>query len=303
MKNNKILLKLKNLEAQIGATPLIKINESTKDKFRIFIKNEARNPTGSIKDRTCLNILKNSVLSEDIDKRVLLDASSGNFASALAFMGSALEVKVEVVCSSKLTDDKKFLIEFFGANLTLHGDFTKDGNDFCRDLALQNERYVFLDQLHNNSNPDAHDQTTAQEIYDSLPEVKLIVGSLGSGGTMCGVARATKRLSKSTALMGVESQPGNKLPGVGSFTDGDYVTPFIREFWEYKNVVKRSALMNNAAITSKNILTKYGYFGPQTGALYNEAITYAREVDLVGDIVLIAGDGGWKNTELFGRLL
>ena len=112
----------------------------------------------------------------------------------------------------------------------MFGDFTIEGNRYCREVIVPRnpEKYCFLDQLHNNNNPLASYKTLGPEIYKDLPNIKMIVGSLGSGGSMYGATKFLKEKTEITSIT-VESESGYKIPGTGTFVDGDYVTPFIEK--------------------------------------------------------------------------
>ena len=147
---------------------------------------------------------------------------------------------MSVVCSSKLTNDKAQFVRYWGAELLKVGDFTIEGNSYCREVIVAKEpdSYAFLDQLRNWDNPLAHYETTGPEIAADFPNVAAVVGSLGSGGTMNnGVARYLKeQKSTHTRIITVEAAHGTKIPGTGAFLDGDFVTPFIEQLWERKYV-------------------------------------------------------------------
>jgi len=83
----------KSFEKMVGNTPLVQFNYSKNSKSKIFIKLEGFNPTGSIKDRTALSLLKNA----KIRNRTIIDSSSGSFACSLAYFGFIFKKKVEVV--------------------------------------------------------------------------------------------------------------------------------------------------------------------------------------------------------------
>jgi len=285
----------------VGRTPCVLYDPGEASAARIWVKLEGFNPTGSVKDRACVNIIRcaveNGVLKPGME---LLDASSGNMACALAYFGAIMGNRVTVVCSTKLTEDKKDFIRFFGASLEIVGDFTIESNHHCRDVirAREPDRFCFLDQLHNWDNPKAHYQTTGPEILADFPKVAAVVGSLGSGGTMNGTANFIKEKSPTTVIITVEAAPGTKLPGTGSFCEGDYITPFITEIDEKHLVDHRYQVSLGQARARTRDLSRQGFFvGFQTGGVVNSAVRAARERRISGDIVCISGDSGWKNME------
>jgi len=192
-----------------------------------------------------------------------------------------------VVCSSKLTSDKAAFIQYYGARLEKLGDFTIEGNLYCRDVLARAEpdRYVFLDQLHNWENPRAHYETTGPEIVSDLPQVQAIAGSLGSGGTMNGVARFIKEHHPTVKIITAESASGTKIPGTGSFSDGDFVTPFIEQLRERNLVDSWQKVDLQRAQERTKSLAKQGFFcGIQTGAVMEAAVRAATEMKLRGSI-------------------
>ena len=280
-----------NFINMIGNTPMVKFKYFKKRGINIFIKLEGMNPTGSIKDRTALNLLKNC----KIKNKTIIDASSGSFACSLAYLGFILKKKVKVICSSKLTKEKEEFIRHYKGEIKKIGNFTFEGNQYCKKLINKfPNKYVFLDQLHNNHNPLIHFKTTAKEIKNQLKKVDAIVMSLGSGGTALGVSKYFK--NSRTKIILVESASKTKLPGVGSFDDGDYETPFIKEIKSKKLYDFIFKVKKNQIKTSYSELRKQGFFcGPQTAALLQATKALLNKKKIRGNIVLISGDSGWKN--------
>ena len=284
---------------RVGNTPFVKIDDDSKE-INLFMKLEGENPTGSIKDRAALNIIKKQISLGNLTKeKTILDASSGSYACSLSYFGKILSYKVKVVSGSKLTDDKLNFIKYFGADLTLHGDFTIEGNHYCRQIADENpEQYCFLDQLHNWDNPAAHYETTGPEIHRAFPELGAIVFSLGSGGTLNGVGKYLKENRKDIKIIGVAAKSGVKIPGTGAFADGDYVTPFIEEIFDEKIMDHMVEVdLESAMEGTKKLQTQGFYVGIQTGAVYSGMMEAIDNLGIKGNIVMISGDAGWKNLD------
>jgi cysteine synthase len=290
----------------VGRTPCIRYYPPEKTQAHIWVKLEGCNPTGSLKDRGCIFIIRGAIEGGLLTKgKTLLDASSGNMACALAYFGAILGHPVTVVCSSKLTSDKAQFIHYYGARLEKVGDFTIEGNLHCRDVIAPQDPdlYVFLDQLRNWDNPRAHYETTGPEILADLPEVEAVVGSLGSGGTMNGVARYIKERRAETRIITVEAARGTTIPGTGAFADGDFVTPFIEQL-RAKNLVDfhQEVTLEEARQRTKS-LSRQGFFcGLQTGGVVDAAVRAVIDFGLSGDVVAISGDAGWKNMDKLAAL-
>lgn len=289
-----------NAKDLMGNTPLLEFKTNEISGSRIFVKLEGFNPSGSIKDRACLyNItgaIKDGKLKEGM---TIVDASSGNMACAIAYYGRILGYETKLVCGSKLTADKGNFIEYLGAKLVMHGDFTVEGNHYCRDVIVPEnpEKYCFLDQLHNDNNPLASYETLGPEIYKDLPNIKMIVGSLGSGGSMYGTSKFLKEQNKDIKSVTVESSSGYKIPGTGTFVDGDYITPFIEK--GRKEIFDDSIAIElpNAQKRTEQLLMQGIFVGWQTGGVLDATITAINKHNIKGDVVMISGDSGWKNID------
>jgi cysteine synthase len=285
----------------VGNTPYVQFSCGESNGSNIFIKLEGYNPSGSVKDRACLYMLESLLSDGKLSKGMkLLDASSGNFAGALAYYGKIMGFETEVVVSSKITREKQSFMEYFGAKITRVGDFTIDGNIFCRQLVESDEleQYCFLDQLHNWKNPEAHFKSTGPEIVRDFPDIGAVVGSLGSGGTMFGVGTFLKGIKPDTKIIAVQASAGTQIPGTGSFDDGDYVTPFIQKGISgcvFDQIVKIDL---SSAKRRTDELREGGIFcGLQTGGVVHAALKMIRDGVIGGDVVVISGDFGWKNLD------
>jgi len=285
----------------IGNTPHVAVRAPESPSTRIYAKLEGNNPTGSIKDRACLYMIRSKIKEGALSPGMtLLDASSGNMACAIAFYGRMMGYQAVVVANSKLTPDKRKFIEYYGAELLLVGDFTIDGNRYCADRVAREERdrFCFLDQLHNWANPQAHYETTGPEILADFPDLAMVVGSLGSGGAMAGTARFLKENRPDTKVVAVQAARGTKLPGTGSFDDGDYVTPFIqcaRDDQLFDHTLK---INERDAVRRTLQLKEQGLFcGLQTGGVLHAALSAVEEFGVEGDVVILSGDTGWKNMD------
>ncbi len=285
----------------VGRTPHVRVRSTRAPDARLHVKLEGWNPTGSVKDRAGLRMIREALDSGALRPGMtLLDASSGNMACALAYFGRILGYPTTLVVSSKLTQDKRNFLRYYGAAIHQVGDFTIEGNRFCREMVEREEagRYCFFDQLHNWANPRAHYEGTGPEILAAFPDVEVVVGSLGSGGTLYGTALYLKEQRPGIRVVAVQSAPGTKIPGTGSFDDGDYVTPFIRKGFDdgiFDRVVK---IAEADAVRGTLELRDQGIFGGlQTGGVFHAAEETALDLGAAGDVVFISGDSGWKNID------
>lgn len=284
----------------VGNTPLLQFRTGEIKDSRIFVKLEGWNPTGSIKDRACLYNIKGAIKNGKLKKGMtILDASSGNMACAIAYYGTIMGYNTQLVCGSKLTEDKANFIKYLGGKLTMYGDFTIEANKYCREVIIPRnpKKYCFLDQLHNNNNPLASYESLGPEIYNDIPKIKMIVGSLGSGGSMYGTSKYLKEQNKDILSVTVESSSGYKIPGTGTFIDGDYITPFIKKGKKEVFDDSISIELPNAQKRTNQLLKQGIFVGWQTGGVLDATIQAINRHNIKGDVVMISGDSGWKNID------
>lgn len=284
----------------IGKTPHVKVQFQEAGDTALYIKLEGQNPTGSIKDRTCIRLLQDVIDRGKLRAGMtVLDASSGNLGCALAYYAKLLGYESFVVSSAKLTAPKRDFILYYGSQIHQIGTFTIEGNQYCRKLAAEHPgRFCFLDQLHNWKNPLAHYETTAPEILNEFSSVAMVVGSLGSGGSLLGVGQYFKERTPNTLVVAVQAAPGTKLPGTASLDEGDYRSPFIEKGYEEKifdytvKVTEADAVMRTIQLRNQGI-----FCGLQTGGVVHAALETVCEKKIKGDVVVLSGDSGWKNMD------
>ena len=226
-------MKKLNVENLVGNTPTLKLNLFDHNNINTYIKLEGYNPTGSIKDRAALNIIRKKIsYGELTDGKTILDASSGSFACSMSYFGMIYGFPVLTVTGTKMTEDKLKFVKYFGAkNVSIDAKFTIESNEYCKNrLIIENpDKFCFLDQLHNWDNPEAHYLTTGPELLREFPDLSAVVFSIGSGGTLCGVSKFLREKSPQTKIIAVTADKGTKIPGTAGFLDGEYETPFIKE--------------------------------------------------------------------------
>ncbi len=292
----------------IGNTPYFLFQQEELPNVNLYIKHEGLNPSGSIKDRAATYNIKAAEENGDLVKgKTILDASSGNMACALAYYGRQLGYKVEVICNTKLTEDKKNFIEYFGATCTVHGDITVEGNRRCAEIMKTKEgqeKYCFLDQLHNWANPKASYETLGPEILKAFPKVAAVIGSMGSGGSMLGTSTFLREQSPNTKIFTSQAAAGTKIPGTGGFDDGDYITPFIQKMMDTGLYHDTEKVHQHEAEEKTIQLADQGIFvGFQGGGVVHAALACCKRHNIEGDVVAIMGDSGWKNMEKLQKLI
>src|ERR1700691_3521333 len=182
----------------IGNTPLLEITRLTqgwrRPGVRIFAKLEGFNPGGSVKDRAARKMIEIGLARGDLRPgKTILDSTSGNTGIALAMVGAALGYPVELVMAANVSQERKKIIEAFGAK-PIYSD-PLEGSDgaivACRKLIEANpERYFKPDQYNNEANPLAHFESTGPEIWHQTQgAITHFVAGIGTGGTVMGTGR------------------------------------------------------------------------------------------------------------------
>lgn len=194
--------KFRHLWHLIGNTPMLEITYSYKRATRrVYVKSEHYNLTGSIKDRMALYILQKAYENQLIKPTdIIVEATSGNTGIAFCAIGKALGHDVKIIMPSWLSRERMAIIQSLGAEVIL---ITKEEGGFLGSIALsesmaRNNCHIFLPkQFENLYNAEAHEKTTAKEIWMQLQSIDLephaFVAGVGTGGTIMGVGRYLKK--------------------------------------------------------------------------------------------------------------
>ena len=229
MLNMELLEKIKELEKFIGHTPLITINYRYKGRAAsVQCKAEWMNPSGSIKDRPALYILKNAVSCGKLKEgQSICETTSGNMGLSLAWIANYLGIKT-IICMPKfMSEERKRLLSMYGATLELADSF-EDAFLKAREYG-KNGAYLPL-QFENEINILAHRESTAKEIEGQASSIPAFLSGVGTGGTLTGVGQYLKEAygSKVIALEPYESKllSQNDLLGVHKIQGlADHIVP------------------------------------------------------------------------------
>ena len=184
-----------HLSAAIGATPLIKLEKlSAEVGANVFVKYEAANPGGSIKDRAAKSMIDAAEARGQITpgKSVLVEPTSGNTGIGIAMIGAARGYDVVLTMPESMSQERRMLLAVYGAKLVLTP--AAEGMAGAVAEAERIERETpgawIVGQFTNPDNPAAHEKTTGPEIKASLggKNPDYIVAAAGTGGTVSGVA-------------------------------------------------------------------------------------------------------------------
>ena len=288
-------LTYKGILATIGNTPVVELqNMSPKGSVRIFAKLEGNNPTGSVKDRIALKMIDQAEQDGELSKnRTILEPTSGNTGISLAMVGGLKGYKVSVVMPENVSVERTQLLEAYGAEI-IPSDGSRGTNgsiEVAKALVEKNPHdYLMLYQYGNSGNPDAHYETTGQEIVEALPGIDMFVAGLGTGGTLMGVGRRLKEHNPGVKIVAVAPEPEDFISGLRDLEEG-----FIPPILDLSLLDSRMLVSSFQAFsTTKDLLHQEGIFaGISSGSVVYGAIKQAERMES-GDIVCLLADGGWK---------
>ncbi|MCG6871357.1 MAG: cysteine synthase A [Gammaproteobacteria bacterium] len=195
----------------IGGTPVVRINHLAPEGANLFVKIEAFNPMGSVKDRLALGVI------EDAERRgalkpgqTVIEATSGNTGIALAMVCAQKGYPLVVTMSENFSLERRKMMRFLGARVVLTPASEKGSGMLAKAVELAEKHGWFLcRQFENEANAEAHARTTAPEILADFADLPLDywVSGFGTGGTLKGVARVLKKESPHTQI--VVCEPDN----------------------------------------------------------------------------------------------
>jgi cysteine synthase B len=291
----------------VGHTPLVPVTLFADElpEVEIFVKVEAFNPGGSLKDRPVLYMLLHALAEGWLDGKTILDSSSGNAGIAYAWIGGALGIPVKLVIPDNASNERKKRIWAHGAEI--HFTSAQDGYDETlrevRRLAENDpDTYYYSDQYSNELNWRAHYETTAEEILQQTGgRVTHFVAGVGTGGTITGVGR---RLKDHDASIQVECVVPDAFPGVEGLKplkDERDIVPAILD----KTVIDRmwDSDVDRAWEMSQR-LAKIGLFGGQSTGAYMAGVYDVAKQAKKGVIVTVLNDIGerYMSTRLWDRV-
>ena len=204
-----------NILETVGNTPVVRINKLAPDGVNLFVKIEAFNPLGSVKDRLALGVI------EDAEKRgalkpgqTVIEATSGNTGIGLAMVCAAKGYPLVVTMAEPFSVERRRLMRFLGAKVVITPAALRGMGMVTKANELAATHGWFLTrQFENEANADMHSRTTAREIVDDFKDTQLDywVTGYGTGGTLKGVARVLAKEMPNTKIVVCEPADASML--------------------------------------------------------------------------------------------
>lgn len=302
-----------NITQIIGKTPLLRMNNIEKEfglKCRLFAKLEYLNPTGSVKDRTALQIITDAKNKGLIKKNAtIIEATSGNTGIALASICASLGYKLILTMPESMSVERQKILKFYGAELVLTPKNLGMQGAVDKAIALSEiiENSFVVNQFNNESNLMAHYSSTGKEIYEDLDgKIDILFATFGTGGTISGIAKYLKEQDKNIKVIGIEPEDSPLLSKGYSSTHniqgiGANFVPKILQ----KELIDEIIIANEYECYEycKIIARKQGFgVGISSGAVLSSALKYIKANNLENkNIVLVLPDSAdrYYSTKLF----
>lgn len=303
-----------NVLEAVGNTPLIKLSRIVpNDSADILVKYEGVNIGGSIKTRTALNMIKDAerkgIITPDT---IIVEPTSGNQGIGLALIGAVKGLKVRIIMPDSVSEERRKLVNAYGAELVLIHD---DGDigaciEECLATALrmaEEDKNVWVpQQFINPANPQIHRDTTALEILSQANcTIDGFCSGVGTGGTLTGIGETLKQANPDITIWAVEPENAAILSGgsIGTHLQmgiGDGIIPDnlnLQIFEDTAIVTDEEAIM-----TSKRLIAEEGILcGISSGTNVAAALRLAKKLGKGKTVVTVLPDTGERyfSTELF----
>ena len=324
--------KFSNILETIGNTPVVRINRLAPPGVNLYVKVEAFNPLGSVKDRLALGVIEAAEKSGALKPgQTVLEATSGNTGIGLAMVCAAKGYPLVLIQAEPFSVERRKLMRFLGAKVVITPAAERAVGMVRKMEELAAKHGWFMPrQFENEANPDFHSQTTAREIVDDFAGERLDywVTGFGTGGTLKGVARVLRKERPETKVIVCEPEDAQLLGSGIKQTlkpDGtpaaahpsfkphpmqgwtpDFIPKLTSDAVDMKLIDRILPISGADAIRcAKELATKEGIFvGITSGATFAGALKVASQAEKGATILAMLPDTGerYLSTPLFADI-
>jgi cysteine synthase len=321
--------KYQSILETIGSTPVVRINRLAPQGVNLFVKIEAFNPLGSVKDRLALGVIEAAEKSGELKPgQTVIEATSGNTGIGLAMVCAAKGYPLVITMAEPFSVERRKLMRFLGAKVIVTPAAERGMGMINKTIELAKAHGWYMTrQFENEANPDIHSRTTAREILDDFSGQPLDywVTGYGTGGTLKGVARVLAEKRPETKIIVCEPEDAQLLAsGIvqSRNSDGtpaaphptfkphpmqgwtpDFVPKLTDDAVAMKVIDRILPISGPDAIRcSKDLATQEGIFvGITSGGTFAGALKIAAEAEKGANILCMLPDTGerYLSTPLF----
>ena len=209
-----------NLTELIGHTPMMELNGYSRKyglKRPILAKLESFNPAGSVKDRVALSMIEDAEARGQLKPGdTIIEPTSGNTGVGLAMVAAIKGYRLMLTMPETMSVERRNLLKALGAEIVLTDGLTGMAGSIAKakELHEQIPGSIIPQQFENAANVTVHERTTGEEIWeDTQGGVDVFVAGVGTGGTVCGVARALRKHNPDVYIVAVEPASSPVLEG------------------------------------------------------------------------------------------
>ena len=321
-----------NILGTIGNTPVVRINRLGPPGVNLWVKVEAFNPLGSVKDRLALSVIETAEKSGELKAgQTVIEATSGNTGIGLAMVCAQKGYPLVLTMAEPFSVERRKLMRFLGAKVVVTPAALGATGMVDKTIELAAAHgWFFTRQFENEANPAVHERTTAREIMADFAGETLDywVAGYGTGGTLQGVARVLARESPATRIVVAEPEgaamlasgipqprhddgtPAGRHPAwkphpMQGWTP-DFIPKITGDAVAMKLVHQLVTVTGAEAMAcSHDLATKEGVFvGITSGATFAAALQVARTAKPGANILCMLPDTGerYLSTPLFGDI-
>ena len=302
---------LDNVLEGIGKTPMVKVSRLDTGPCELFLKLEANNPGGSIKDRIGVAMIEAAEKSGQLKPGgTIIEATAGNTGLALALVAAQKGYQTIIVVPDKMAQEKIFHLKALGADVRLtRSDVGKGHPEYYQDMAeriAEETGAFYVNQFGNEANPQAHFDGTGPEILGQMDgDVDAVVAGVGSAGTITGLSRFFKENSPKTEIILADPVGSiltdyvntGKIPNeLGSWLVEGIGEDFIPDIADLSHVKKAFAISDKESFeAARDLLRKEGVLGgSSSGTILAAALKYCHEQKDKKRVVAFVCDRGDK---------